>query len=128
MPPTRKSTVNSSTTQPSPSANHRRFFAGSANAAKTRAGVAAYVRVITNVLWTTVRSLMSLPLLRRVGLVLGEQIAEPIEAPLPERAALVDPVLRGPEALGLDAAGAHPTDLLGAHQPALLEDLQVLHD
>ena len=37
-PPTRKSSANSSTSKPAPSANQRRLVPGSANAAKTRAG------------------------------------------------------------------------------------------
>ncbi len=52
-PPTRKSRVNSLTSQPSPSANQRRLVAWFENAANTRAGGDGYTRSMLKVLWTT---------------------------------------------------------------------------
>jgi len=47
---------------------------------------------------------------------------------LPVRALLDDPALQGRECPGLEAAAAHPAMLLRVHEPAGLEDAQVLHD
>ena len=49
-------------------------------------------------------------------------------AAVPGQPALVEPFLGLAQRLGIDGAGAHPADLLGGHQPALLEHLQMLHD
>ena len=38
---------------------------------------------------------------------------------------LDDPVLHGAHRAGLEPAGAHPADLLGAHEPAALEHVEV---
>ena len=45
---------------------------------------------------------------------------------LPERAAVVEPLLGGRERLRLDAAHAYATDLLGRHDATRLEHLDVL--
>src|SRR5688572_30795565 len=60
------------------------------------------------------------------GFLFGEELAQPVQAALPQRPALVDPLLGEPEARRRDAAGAYPPDLLGADNPALLEDLEML--
>src|SRR5580658_6094296 len=73
-----------------------------------------------------------LPFLGRiVGMVLflfGENVAQAVEAALPERAALGDPLLRQFQPPGLDATGAHPPDLFRSDDAALFEHLEVLND
>jgi hypothetical protein len=59
---------------------------------------------------------------------LGEQIAETAEAVLPHRPAILNPLLRCIQPLGIDAAGAYPSDFFGTHQAGFFEDLQVLDD
>lgn len=39
---------------------------------------------------------------------------------------IADPLLEGGEAFGLDAAGAYVAELLGVHERAFFEDLEVL--
>jgi hypothetical protein len=58
--------------------------------------------------------------------VLGEVVAQLVEAPFPTRTPLGDPLLDGAERLGFDAAGAYPSDLLGPDKSACFQDLQVL--
>ena len=58
--------------------------------------------------------------------MLGEVFAEPVEALFPAGAPLGDPLLGRPQRARLDAAGAHPSHLLGANQPACFEHVQVL--
>ena len=48
--------------------------------------------------------------------MLGEIFAEPVEAALPHRPPVVDPLLRGGERLRHDLAGPHPPDLRRRHQ------------
>ena len=60
------------------------------------------------------------------AVLLGEQVAQPIEPALPLRAVVADPLLQASNPAGFDAAGAHPAQLLRVRQPALLQDLQVL--
>src|ERR1700683_4808198 len=59
---------------------------------------------------------------------IGEQVAETAEAFLPHRPAMVDPLLHRIQPFGVNAAGAYPPDLFGAHQAAFFEDLKVLND
>ena len=58
----------------------------------------------------------------------GEEIAEAVEAFLPEGAALFDPLFGYGQASGFDAAGADSADFFGVHQAAFFQDLQVLND
>ena len=58
----------------------------------------------------------------------GEEVAEAIEATLPERAATGDPALRDGEPRGLHAAGADAADLCRANETAVFEHLQMLDD
>src|ERR1035441_5665090 len=46
-------------------------------------------------------------------LVLGEQIAQPVQPPLPERSAIGDPSLRQEKAGGHDTASSHPSRFFG---------------
>src|SRR5450755_4020005 len=57
-----------------------------------------------------------------------QQRPQPVEAFLPERSPIGDPALGYGETLGLDAASADPPRLLRAHQSALFQYLQMLHD
>lgn len=52
--------------------------------------------------------------------------AKAIKAPLPEGAASDDPALGLQQALAIELAGAHPPDLAGGDDPAVLQDLEVL--
>jgi hypothetical protein len=65
-----------------------------------------------------------------VGFVgfLFEELAEAVEAALPEGTAVGDPLFGGGEAGGFYAAGADSSEFGGADEAALLEDLKVLHD
>jgi hypothetical protein len=49
-----------------------------------------------------------------------EQIAQPIEPPLPHGTAVGDPSFEDGKSSRLDAAGAYPSGLLGVHQSAFL--------
>jgi hypothetical protein len=62
------------------------------------------------------------------GVVVGEELAQAVEAALPAGAALSDPVLDGFEGGGLDAARADAADLAGVDEAAGFEHLEVLHD
>src|SRR5687767_10882677 len=76
------------------------------------------------------RSWLLLPLsdwLFCVGL-LREELAQPIQAALPQRHSFVDPLFGEPESIRRDAAGAHTPDLLGVDHATFLEDLKVLDD
>lgn len=55
-----------------------------------------------------------------------EEVGEAIEAELPVRAMLLDPLFKQRKAGGLDAAGANAADFFGANEIALFEDLQML--
>src|SRR5438876_11524696 len=56
----------------------------------------------------------------------GEQCAKAVEATLPKGAAIRNPFFNKSKSLRLDLAGADAPYFLGAHEAALLEDLQVL--
>src|SRR6185312_5657336 len=58
--------------------------------------------------------------------VLGEVVAEAVEAALPARATLGDPLLGRPQRLRLDLAGPHAAHLVRLDQPARLQHLDVL--
>src|SRR5262249_31515731 len=58
----------------------------------------------------------------------GEIVTEAVEAALPVGAALGDPAPPPAERARLDAARAHPPNLLGADEAARLQHLQVLHN
>ena len=60
--------------------------------------------------------------------MLGEKAAEPVEAVFPAGPPFFDPPLRASQRVGLDRAGAHAADLLGADEPTRLEHLHVLYD
>jgi len=60
--------------------------------------------------------------------VLGEVLAETVEALLPGGAPLGDPALRGSQRTGLNGAGANPSHLFRADEPAVFEHVQVLDD
>ena len=64
----------------------------------------------------------------RRDLLLRKEPPEAVESVLPQRAVLGDPTLGPFQAAGLEAARAHPTDLLGPDHAAVLQDLDVLHD
>ena len=57
-----------------------------------------------------------------------EQIAQLIEAALPRRPPVPNPLLDHRKSRSFDAASSHASDLLGMHQSALFEHLQVLGD
>ena len=57
-----------------------------------------------------------------------EQRAKAIEPALPDRSVLGNPTLQRVEACGLDAASAHPAELLGVDQAHFLQHLQMLCD
>jgi hypothetical protein len=61
-------------------------------------------------------------------IVFREEVAEPIEAALPRRDPLRNPLLGELEGRRLDVARAYPTDLLGPDDAALFEDSKVLTD
>src|SRR5580658_8196269 len=54
-------------------------------------------------------------------------VVQPVEAVLPLGPAGVDPLLGLAERLGRDRAGAHPADLLAAHEAGGFQHAQVLH-
>src|SRR5258708_6791047 len=58
---------------------------------------------------------------------LGEQLSQPIKAPFPQRPPCPHPSLASGEPFRLDPTGSHPPNFLGANQPALFKDLQVLN-
>jgi len=60
--------------------------------------------------------------------LLGEEGAKAVEALLPLLAAFVEPALGGRDGVWIDAAGADTADLFAAHQAALFEHGEVLHD
>ena len=49
-----------------------------------------------------------------------------IESALPERTVIADPLFKGGEAFGLDAAGADTAEFFGVDEAAFFEDLEVL--
>ena len=57
-----------------------------------------------------------------------EDVAETIEAFLPDGTAFAEPLLGEAKTFGLDVTRAHAADLFGAHQSAVFEDLKVLYD
>jgi hypothetical protein len=61
-------------------------------------------------------------------LILGEDVAEAIEAALPECASLGDPLLGGAQGSGSDGEGADTADFFGMDEAAGLQDLEVLDD
>jgi hypothetical protein len=73
----------------------------------------------------TVRSIIAFSSLRLVGL-LGEVGAQAVEAARPGRPSPNDPFFGGPQRRGIDAAGAHPSDLFGSDEAARFQDLKVL--
>jgi len=60
----------------------------------------------------------------REGVV--EDVAQEVEPAFPDSAVLGDPVLDRVHRAGVEAAGADPTGLLGTHEPAALEHVEVL--
>jgi STAS domain len=60
--------------------------------------------------------------------VLGEILAEPVEAALPARPPFGDPTLSGPQRRRLDVTGAHPPDLFGPDESARLQNMEMLDD
>ncbi|CAD5285077.1 hypothetical protein BOSE62_110390 [Bosea sp. 62] len=63
----------------------------------------------------------------QILVLLGKEGAEPIEASLPEGAALADPALRRSQCLRVELAGADPPDLLRTHQPRSFQNGEMLH-
>ena len=57
--------------------------------------------------------------------MLGEELAEAVEAPLPLRAPLADPALGGTQGPRLDLARPHPADLVRAHHAAAFQHVQL---
>src|SRR5258708_29644903 len=72
-------------------------------------------------------ALSSLSLLLLV-VVLGEELAETVEAALPLGTPLCDPVLGPAHRRRPHPARPHPPDLLGVDEAALLQHLEMLHD
>jgi hypothetical protein len=62
------------------------------------------------------------------GAVVGQDVAEPVEAPLPSATAGVDPVLDGAQPFDIESAGPDAPDLLRSDEAGTLQDLQVLDD
>src|ERR1700729_2664220 len=60
--------------------------------------------------------------------VLGQVLAEPVQALLPALASLRDPILSSAKRLRLHVAGAHASDLFRADQAACLQYVQMLDD
>ena len=60
--------------------------------------------------------------------VLSENLAEPIEATLPERSPLGDPLLGRAQGRRRDGEGAYTPELFGVDEAAGLEHLKVLDD
>jgi hypothetical protein len=58
--------------------------------------------------------------------MLGEVLAQTVEAALPARPPLCDPLLGRTQRRRLDATRSNPPDLLGTDGAALLEDAEVL--
>jgi hypothetical protein len=58
--------------------------------------------------------------------LLGEVLAKPVEAALPDRLPLGNLLLGRSQHRRLDAACAHPPGLFGPDEPARLQDLEVL--
>src|SRR3954470_3324706 len=72
------------------------------------------------------RPLGSRPLL--LFLELHDIGLEAVEPRLPDRALLLEPVLRADERVGAEAAGAHAAGFLGLHEPARLQHMDVFHE
>jgi hypothetical protein len=64
---------------------------------------------------------------RRGPVLLGEEGAESVKAALGERSTILKPLLGDVETARRYSADAHPSDLLGADQVTLLQNLQVLY-
>ena len=62
------------------------------------------------------------------AILLGEEIAQAIEAVLPEGTAVGDPIFGCREAGGFNAAGSNSAHLAGADEATLFEHLEMLHD
>ena len=60
----------------------------------------------------------------REGVV--EDVAQQVEPTFPDSAMLGDPVLKCAHRAGFEPAGADAADLLGTHEPAALEHVEVL--
>src|SRR5271156_2393737 len=60
-------------------------------------------------------------------LIFGQQITQPVEPSLPQRASCANPLLRHREPLRLHLACAHPANFRRVHQSALFEYLYVLN-
>jgi hypothetical protein len=60
----------------------------------------------------------------REGVV--QDVAQELEPSLPDRAVLGDPILECAHRAGFEPAGPDPADLLGTHEPAALEHVEVL--
>ena len=63
-----------------------------------------------------------------MAFLFAEDMAQTVEAALPERASFGDPLLGESQSHGLDATRAHSPTLLRLNEVALFEHLEVLYD
>src|SRR4051794_20496165 len=99
LPPTRKSSSQLASVQPSGAPNQRCLSSGSANARNACAGVWRNRRSIVKSCW---RMLIAVSLVGGEGVV--EDVGEAVEVPFPDRAVLGDPLLEGAHRAGLEPA------------------------
>src|SRR5690606_37218597 len=129
LPPVRTSISQESRVRPAPSGTHQRLNrSGLLQASNSRRAGASNTRVTTNsrsdLRSTLVRFTAVLPALA-ICLLLAFQVfdgpVQSVEAGAPELAMLLDPGGLFLEPARTETAGAHPPDLLRAHQPGLLQ-------
>ena len=63
-----------------------------------------------------------------MAFLFAEDVAQTVEAALPERSSFGDPLLGESQSHGLDATRAHSPTLLRSNEVALFEHLEVLYD